>query len=199
MGCTNVNIFRGYFFRNSVNNKISVEKGREDMSKIICVFITIIFLVGCGSRKSEETTEKSQNPRMTVMQAEKSKKLIQEGVQHLSKNELAMALKSFNDAILLNPNDPEGYIILGQTFLKMKSYENAVNTFSAGTKIAPNSGPLYYLLAVSYGMNGRREEAVTAAQKSAGLFQQDNDIDNFKRSAILVEGIRRKAAEGTSN
>jgi len=158
---------------------------------LLVAFAVVIF--GCGSPQPDQTSQsqaptglRQSRPRTAMPD---NKQLLAEGINHLQEAEIAEAIKSFDDAIRANPLDPDPYIILGQTYLRLKRYDRAVDTLTAATRVAPDRGDLHYLLAVSHGLMGKEDKAKESARRSMELFRQDKDEENFLKSLALLQGL----------
>jgi len=162
--------------------------------KNLWLFVALGFLFyGCGSPQQDQGQQSqapiSRRKIVTPSKIQDSKKLVAEGISHLQEAEIEEAIKSFDDAIRKNPLDPEPYIILGQTYIRLKLFDRAVDTFSAASRIAPARGDIHYLLAISYGLKGQENLAKQSARRSIELFRQDNDEENFLKALALLQGL----------
>lgn len=146
-------------------------------------YVVMCFLVAaCGSRVNKQ--EKAQG----------NKNYIKEGIQHLQEANPTEAIKSFNAAIKSNPGDMSGYIVLSETYMRMQEYNRAIDSLTAASRVAPDQGQIYYLLAINYGLIGDKEQAQENAKKSAEIFQMQKDQQNFVKSLALWQGIMRDKA-----
>ena len=142
------------------------------------LFCCMLLLVGCGSR------EKKTSSTQVV-----SSNYVAEGVAFLKANDVVSAIRSFDQAIKHDPYNIQNYFTLGQVYLRLQNYPRAVDTFSAATRVAPTSAQAYYLLAMSCSLDGKKEAAVRAAQKSAELFAQQKDKEGFLHAAKLLKTL----------
>ncbi len=165
------------------------------MKKIFIGVMTMsLFLVGCGSHEDAtgvETQSESKQVASTVSpdSAIGAQQLIEQGKKHLNERDVPLAIKNFHDAIVENPRGEEAYLILGQTYMELQSYDRAIETLSALTKVDPGNGKAYYLLAVANGMGGHKELAKKNAQMSVEIFQGKKDQENFLKSLALLQGL----------
>ncbi len=170
---------------------------RMKMRKLFFATAVAILILGCGSPQETKEAASQAGPAVTQAQKQailkvveqKQDALIQEGIEHLQDAEIRQAIESFDNAIRQNPMDPEPYLILSQTYMRLQNYLRAVDTLSAAERIAPNRGDIQYLLAISYGMLGKQDMAKTCAQKSIEFFRQSKDEENFIKSVALLQGM----------
>jgi Tfp pilus assembly protein PilF len=159
------------------------------MSRIMIVFLALAF-AGCGSDTNKNSGQVSapsgQGRAMTSLSNQGH---IDEGLQNLQESDIPGAIKSFDEAIKANPTDPQGYLVLGQTYLRLKEYDRAIDTFAAASQIAPQDGEVYYLLAVSYGLAGKTDLAKENAERSVEIFQSQQNQEKFVRSVALLKGL----------
>ncbi len=155
----------------------------------------LIFLIGCG--QTEEPSQQSQ--AMPAAQAPvsvvgenretASDRLIEEGKEDLESGEILSAIQNFDEAIRRDPRDPGNYMVLGETYLHLKNYDKAIDTFSAVLMFEPENGPAHYMLALAYNFRGDKDQAIQHAQKSTQIFQDAEDLDNFRKSLVLLQGL----------
>ena len=144
------------------------------------ILLTIaLFAFGCGKKEAKEN-----------FQGVTSKTgYVKEGQEYLQQGEVVNAIKSFDKAIQQEPTNAANYLILGQLYMRLKSYDKAADTFSAAARIAPDSGEVFYLLAFSEALGGKREYAIKAAQQSAVLFQKKNEIEKMNKALVLWKSL----------
>lgn len=153
------------------------------------LILMMLVMAGCGSNESAQTFQGVQV----------KKDLVAQGMQLLGDSKVPEALRKFDEAIKQDPTNEQNYMVLGQVYLRLNNVDRAIDTLSAGLRVAPNNGELHYLLATSKALNGNREEAVKHAQRSVDIFLQQRDEERFKRSLALLKGIVDNASEGASS
>ncbi len=155
------------------------------MKKVAIVMLMAGLVAGCGSPQSgaKKTSKAAQEMAQN--------KFLNEGILHLQKADTGKAVKSFDMAIKQNPTDPRGYIILGQTYMRMNDYDRAIDSLSAASYVAPDQGEVFYLLAINHRLAGNSTLAKQSAQKSIDLFRQKQDAENFKRSLALLKSLMK--------
>ncbi len=161
------------------------------MKKSLIIFAAVAFFVGCGQApKTDGAKIDSGSNALNVAAAGQAiNPLIASGLVNLQKGDVKAAIKSFDDAIRENPKDVQGYIILGQTYMHLKDFNRAVDTFMVATRVDPENGQAHYLLATNLGLAGNYTLARVQAQKSAEIFQKNKDANNFKRAVALLQGL----------
>ena len=166
------------------------------MKKIFIVLVAGIMIWGCGSSE-EKKADKAGTPfakqiarqQRAAASSTKAKDFIEDGIEHLQDAEVKAAIQSFDNAIRQNPWDPEPYLILSQTYMRLKNYLRAVDTLSAAERIAPDRGDIPYLLAICYGILGKQDLAAASAKKSIELFRASKDEEHFKKAIALLQGL----------
>lgn len=89
------------------------------MKSIIPLTLLIILLAGCTKQIAPEATQRP-SPR-----EEASIQLCREGRQRLDEGKPDNAIRLFEQAIGLNPNNGQGYFFLAQAWLKKGAYSEA--------------------------------------------------------------------------
>ena len=157
--------------------------------------LLLLAVSGCGGPppKSETTQPQFPETEQSALKPSPQTKYVDQGLEYLKAGKLAAAIKSFDEAIKQSPKDLRGYVVLGQTYLRVKDYSRAIDTFTAATRVAPDQGDIYFFLAVSQNMAGNKEQAVINAQKSAEVFRQKNDQVNFRKSVLFLQSLMQNA------
>ena len=118
-----------------------------------------------------------------------AERLIKDGKAKLNQGNIEAAIKDFDLAIRSNPRDPNSYIVLGETYLHLHNYAKAVDTLAAALLLDPNSGQANYMLALAHNFRGENELAIQHAQKSTQIFSDTKDMENFRKSLLLLQGL----------
>lgn len=150
-----------------------------------------IFLIGCQPQKEQSQDQKKISHRSETA-INLNHDYVGEGIQFLKEANTAKAIQSFDQAIKQDPMNPRPYIILGETYMRMREYNRAVDTFTAASRLKPDDGEVEYLLAVNYGLAGNKKLAQEHAQKSLDLFRLQQDEKNFVRALALVQGLAQE-------
>ena len=169
------------------------------MRNLLMVLAMVVFWAGCGEAKKndgakavpagEKISMTSTMPTASIP----ANPMIATGLQHLQQGDIKDAIKSFDEAIRENPKDVQGYLILGQTYMHLKEYNRAIDTFMVATRVDPENGEAHYLLATNFGLAGNYEMARLQAQKCVEIFRRTKDENNFKRSVALLQGLPQTA------
>jgi len=166
------------------------------------MMIAGLMVAGCDSAKENPAQKSAMAAKpQAPMAAEKTMTTAsyQQGMKYLKAGQVNEAVQSFAKAIHENPKDPEPYVVLGQIYIRMKNYHDAVQAFTAASRVAPDRGDIYYLLALSYGFSGQRGLAKDSAQKSVTLFSEQKDQQNFARSLALLQSLNRADEKGPAS
>jgi tetratricopeptide (TPR) repeat protein len=171
------------------------------MTKLFLILFIFVSwgVVGCGRPPKDHPSSEMpaaeqmgqvqvKNQTMATSAANKDVSFLQ-GIQYLKEANPKAAIQSFDEAIRLDPMDPAGYVILGQTYMRMKDYNRAIDSFSAASRVAPKEGEIYYFLALNQALIGDTEQAKENAQKSLEIFRQQQDEDRFLRSLALLRDL----------
>lgn len=126
-------------------------------------------------------------------------KLLQQATSSLQKGDYLAAIKTLDVAIQRDRQDVRPYLLLGETYMRLQRYDKAVDTLIAALPFAPDSGQLNYLLAVNYHFQGAEKEAMQYAENSIKIFGQNKDEENFKKSLVLLQGLKSESAPTKSN
>lgn len=157
------------------------------MKRFLVVMLAVAFVSGCGSPSTGSKSKPKATPKETAKRVQD--KFLNEGIQYLQEANTVEAVRSFDQAIRQNPLDTRGYMILGQTYMRMNNYDRAIDTLLAASRVSPDQGEIYYLLAVNHRLAGNPELAKENVQKSIELFRQTKDERNFKKSLVLLKGL----------
>ena|SRR3989338_851562 len=158
------------------------------MRKIISFVLVGIFLYGCSANEKASATKQEADSRMSAL-AQNKQKLLKAGMEYLNQGKIPEAIKTLNQAVLMDPRDASTSFVLAQTYLHLKRYESAAGVLDNVIKMEPDNGEAYYLKGVAGGLLGNREEAMEAAKKSVAIFQEKRDEKNFKRAIVLLQGL----------
>ena len=160
------------------------------MKRFTLIVLTLLFMVGCGGPAPEKKASKTEKPV-----AKQAKKYLAKGMQHLKETNVMEAIRNFDEAIKQNPLDPDPYLLLGQVYMHMRRYDKAIDTFAAASRVAPNSGHVYYFLAMSHGLAGHLDMAKINAQRSVEMFRRSKDEAEFMKALALLQGMMQADEE----
>ncbi len=154
------------------------------MKKAIIVLLAAVALVGCQQKQ-----ESTQAPVVTPDRKEMGQKLMLKSIQDLEKKDLKGAISSLEEAIKVNPTEPEAYLLMSQILLKVGEYGHAADFLEQTVKNFPDNGTAFYMMSIANRMVGKKLPAVLAARRSAEIFQAANDKENFTKSAVLLQEL----------
>ena len=152
------------------------------MKKFVLIMLSVGILAGCGSNDSEQAKTKFEGVKS-------ENNYIAQGMDYLGQSDIVNAIKSFDMAIKEDPTNVNNYLVLGQVYLRLKQYDRAGDTFSGALRAAPDNGEVYYLLAMSRGLDGKNEQAITAVKRSVEIFMAEKNEVGFKKSVALLNGL----------
>jgi len=135
-----------------------------------------------------------------------AKAFMDQGMQYFAKEDIVNALKSFDNAIKVDPNNPDNYLVLGQIYLRLRNYDKAVDTFNAGTRVGPEQGELFYFLGaadairvhMSEGAQAEayKKEGIAAAQRSVEIFIKQKDQQRLVTALALLKSLQENGDIG---
>ncbi len=157
------------------------------MKKLALVLVVLV-MVGCDNKTTSLRKE-----------AVSKVNYLGQGIELLKQGKGADAIESFDNAIRQDPTDVQAYLVLGQTYMMIKQYPQAVSTYTAAARIAPDQGEVFYHLALSEAMSGDIQKAFESTQKSIAIFQQQNNDEGVKKSVALLEQFMPKSNEAKMN
>lgn len=151
------------------------------LKKIFFYSLLSVLVASCGSPNSKgEMKDQAGNVNY-----------IEQGMGFLAKADVSRAIASFDQAIRNEPTNPDNYIVLGEVYLRLESYERAADTLQAATRVAPNNGEIFYLLATSRMLQGPeyRDVALKAAQRASEIYYQNQDKERLAQALMLVKTL----------
>ncbi|MBF0122541.1 MAG: tetratricopeptide repeat protein [Candidatus Omnitrophica bacterium] len=156
------------------------------MNKGFILFVLFsIVIAGCAKQEATQVVNK------------KARKYLIEGTVFLKQGEARKAAESFATAIKMDPNDFEGYFMLGEMFLRLKQYPQAGSVMTAAIRQFPDSGLAHYLLATSLEGMGQLVPAIVSARRSVELFNAKGDKEGTQRALILLGALISAAKEAS--
>lgn len=85
------------------------------------------------------------------------------------------AIKTYEQAIEIDPENPQNWLELGNVHFKMESYDSAIEAFQRAIELAPELGWPYNNLALALVAQGNYEQAIPLYQRSIELLTSDKD------------------------
>jgi len=145
-------------------------------------------------------------PQSQGTPASQSKAFMDEGMAYFAKEDIVNALKSFDNAIKVEPSNADNYLVLGQIYLRLRNYDKAVDTFKAGTRVGPNHGEIFYFLGASNAIRFHlssgvqaedyKAEGIAAAQRAVEIFIEQKDEVRLKTSLALLKSLKENGDIG---
>lgn len=157
------------------------------MKQGIVLILAVVLLCGCGLR-----SEPKKQAQQSTKQVQQEDDFLKIALNLIKQGNALAGIQALDQAIKQDSDNIQAYILLGQTYLHMNNFDSAVDAFRAALRVDPNQGEIYYTLAIVNGLRGRKDLAVTNAEKALLLFQKDQDGDNFKRALVLLQGLSQE-------
>jgi len=107
----------------------------------------------------------------------------------------AWTIASYQQAISLDPVNPNLRIALGGVYYAQKNWNDAVRLFQSGVDLKPNLANAQYNLAAAYREKGDLELAVSALQKTVDLL--DKSSADYAKAASELAELQKKVGETT--
>ena len=154
------------------------------MKKIILI-LALFAVYGCGSGQQQAETKKSPSEHQPAAEDPN----ISAGIAFLQQGNALEAIKSFDEAIKQDPTDPQRYMVLGHTYMRLQNYHRAIDTYTAALRFSQEKGEIHYLLAVCYGLIGDQAMAQESIQKSLQIFTQERDEENLAKVLAFIQSL----------
>jgi Tfp pilus assembly protein PilF len=100
------------------------------------------------------------------------------------------AIASYQQAILLDPNNPQEYIALGGLYYQLQQYDNAIRQFQTAANLKPDYSNAYYNLGHAYEAKGDLQSALQQYQNVKSLV--GNNKDNLQKITTEIETLQAK-------
>jgi len=119
--------------------------------------------------------------------------LIDLGRIHFRDGQYEQALKVFNSAAVVSPDNVEGMYYLGRTYLELECYKDAVTVFSKVAEEYEDIREAYYYLGQAYG----KQDNLPKAHYNLGIFYKyvrdlRNAMFHLKKASELAEDPEEK-------
>lgn len=121
------------------------------------------------------------------------------GLIGFGQNAEQFAIATQQQAIALNPNDPQGYINLGGIYYQLQAWDNAQSSFQTAVQLKPDYANAYYNLGHALEQKGDNANALTAYQTVKTLIA--TDTEGVKKMDAEIAALQKKigAAEKEAN
>lgn len=104
------------------------------------------------------------------------------------------ALATAQQAIALDPNNPQQYIDLGGLFYQVQAYDEAIRQFQIAINLKPDYANAYYNLGHAYEEKGEFENAVAAYRAVSNLVTDDEE--NKAKIDAEIKALEERIASG---
>src|SRR3990167_1400616 len=109
----------------------------------------------------------------------------------------SFALFTNQQAIALDPNNPQQYINYGGIFYQLGQWDNAIRQFQIAVSLKPNYANAYYNLGHALEQKGDLEQALAAYQRVKSLVGRDKkSVEQIDKE---IKTLQDKIASGTTN
>jgi Flp pilus assembly protein TadD len=112
------------------------------------------------------------------------------GLIGFGQNAEQFAIATQQQAIALNPNDPQGYINLGGIYYQLQAWDNAQSAFQTAVQLKPDYANAYYNLGHALEQKGDNQNALTAYQTVKTLIV--NDREAVKKIDQEIKAVETK-------
>ncbi|MBI2033454.1 MAG: tetratricopeptide repeat protein [Candidatus Levybacteria bacterium] len=106
------------------------------------------------------------------------------------------SLVTQQQAIALNPNDPQGYINLGGTYYQLGLWDNAQQQFQVAINLKPDFANAYYNLGHSLEQKGDLQNALLAYQTVKTLVSADKEAE--KKITAEIDALQAKIGQANN-
>ena len=176
------------------------------MKKYLSLILLTALVLGCEQPQDQASNPAPVTAAPTVDSSSQAKALMDQGMEFFAKEDVVNALKSFDDAIKVDPNNADNYLVLGQIYLRLRNYDKAVDTFNAGSRVGPDHGEIFYFLGaanavrfhLSQGQEAEayKQEGIAAAQRAVEIFIKQKDEVRLKTSLALLKSLQENGDIG---
>ena len=104
------------------------------------------------------------------------------------------AIRQYQEAIRLKPDDAEAHYNLGVAFGRKGQTDEAILQFRETVHLAPDDANAHYNLGIALGRKGQTDEAILQFQEVIRLKPDDADARDNLRNALLKRGQTGKGA-----
>jgi len=109
----------------------------------------------------------------------------------------SFAILSNQQAIVLDPNNPTGYINLGGIYYQLGQWDNAIRQFQIAVSLKPDYANAYYNLGHALEQKGNLTDALSQYQIVKRLVA--NDKPNFDKISQEIADLEKKLQTGKSS
>lgn len=110
----------------------------------------------------------------------------------VGRNAENFAIFTAQQAVLLDPNNPQLYISLGGLYYQFRQWDNAQRQFQIAVSLKPDFANAYYNLGHALEGKGNLQEALAQYQTVKSLIANADDKQNLKKITAEIEGLEKK-------
>jgi tetratricopeptide (TPR) repeat protein len=169
--------------------KFSLLTGGSMKTKLLILVLLAVY--GCGPSQPEATKKD-----LSEQQKPAEDPYMRAGIAFLQQGDVPEAIRNFDESIKHDPTDPQRYLVLGHTYMRLQNYHRAIDTYNAALRYSQNNGEIYYLLAICYAMIGDETMTKESIEKSIVLFTQARDEENLAKALAFVRSLNGAPQEG---
>ncbi len=105
-----------------------------------------------------------------------------------------MAKSKYKEAVTVNPNMPNAYILLGNIYVDQKKYEKALDVYKKASELSPKDAKTHTFIGNTYFMLDDLENAIYTYRKAL-VYNEKSQENKLVYLEILQEYIKRKESE----
>lgn len=138
----------------------------------------------------KRTIKKSNN---TPKSHSKSAKHIMQGNAFFNLGMFKKAIKSYNRALKINPQDDKIHFNLAHAYKNLGMFKEAVKSYKYVVHTKPNSSKAHYYLGLAYGKTGMYKQAKNSLEQSL-MIDSSNALAHFNLAVIHLRLEDNEAA-----
>lgn len=127
-------------------------------------------------------------PNVWAVDTPTTKRLIDEGIQLLLKQDALNAIAKFDRVILLSPDHPEAHFRLGQAYIMRRQVSKGIEYLEKSTRIEPRNVRYSLYLAGIYERQGKFKKAMEEYQRIIDTGTRDPRIKEAEKNLSLATG-----------
>lgn len=120
-------------------------------------------------------------------------RLLNQGLESLSQQNMKGALQKFNQALLMNPNHERAYRMRGDLLRQMGDNRKAIDDYTQAIKKNPNFSTTYVSRGEAYEAVGKYPEAIEDYTKALELYPEDGFGYSYRGAVYSKLGENQKA------
>ncbi|MEW5947131.1 MAG: tetratricopeptide repeat protein [bacterium] len=151
---------------------------KKNISTVLIVVASAAFALGCSGKKGQQADVKAE-----------------EGIRFVAEGRLDEGMRSFEEALKLNPDHPRAHCGIGTIYRKQEKYEEAIAKYEHAIGLDPDYVVCIDNLGLAYAMTEDFENAEKQFLKASSL--DETYADSHHNLGALYERLGRtgKAVE----